>query len=428
MLNFFKLLALSIIIIGPVNTTVACSLGNKKKDNKPEPQSIPWIKLNSSTPVPKRPFVPTNPPNYPSPSGQLVSSSDAHHVQNSNLYNIMTLNPSASSLNNNFKKVRQDLLNKLKLSTFTSQMQNDAKSEGIVLNQKADPQLVTNFENNLWNKNYDGGTLSWQQGSNTLTQRLDLLSNYITSYNSHVSLDFNSLFKPANFKFNKTVKENYQAGILKFYNFLFNYLGPINTSHLLKSFNGAPKRSDGVVGVNSFSVSKAEQKITFFGDAFANQTTITNQYRGGWWATNNLLEVFVHEVGHAIANFLYIAPSARIYFNSDPTTAGRLMFNSVDPNNYINDYLGKAFNHDSTDKIANALDTYAIVPSNYGRSASYGSSHFPEVFAESFAQWLLPAYANPTSEQGIYDHTYSWSLVDSFYNNALLTKFNLTNQ
>ncbi len=410
MLNLFKLLALSIIITVPATTTVACSLGSKKQEEKDKPATIP--------------FSPVLNPSYPSSSGQAVSSSDADHVQNSNLYNIMTLNPSRSALNNNFKKVRQDLLNKLGIQQFTKKQEANAEGEGKLFNQKSPQNLVDKFNSQLWDKNFDGGTLAWQDGSQSLTKRLNLLSTFITRYNPKVSLDFNSLFNPDNFKLNNTVKENYQAGILKFYNFLFNYLGPENTSHLLKSFNGAPKRSDGVVGVNSFSVSKAEQKITFFGDAFANQTTITNQYKGGWWSTNNLLEVFVHEVGHAIANYLHIAPQVRIYFNTDPTTSGRLLFYSKDPNNYINDYLGNAFV--SGNKVDKALNTYGIVQSNYGRSASYGIQHFPEVFAESFAAWLLPAYANPTSEQGKYEHNYSWALIDSFYTNALRQAFNWT--
>ncbi len=414
MLNLFKLLALAIIIITPVNTTVACSSGKAQAD---KPTSAPVV------------VTPLVAPNYPLPSGKQVLKSSAVHVHNSNLYNVMALNPSSPQLANNFKQVRVGLLQKLKITSFSKLMQARALGEGNLLKQKAKPKLVSNFEKNLWNKNFDNGVLAWQQSNKTLTERLKLLSSYIQTYNANVSLDFNSLFNPAYFTLSNTVKQNYQAGILKFYNFLFNYLGPLNTSHLLKSLNGEAQGSGSAVAATVFDPANEAQKIVFYGDTFAKQNMINTQYYSGWWSSNNLLEVFVHEVGHAIANFLHIAPRARQYFNSTlPSSGSRLIFNSKDPNNYINDYLGQTFVKPAKDNVAKALNTYAIVQSNYSRIASYGVRHFPEVFAESFAEWLLPSYTIPSSEQGIYDHNYSWSLIDSFYTNKLRQFFKLTKQ
>ena len=241
---------------------------------------------------------------------------------------------------------------------------------------------------------------------------LDKLVNFLTENNTYLKssdLQFTQLISPLS----ETDKATVSKGILHFYGELVVLLGPTLTSQLFSKidFESTPPEP-GVVAQNEFNPITDQQFITFFGSAYANLDNINLSYRLGWWSSDSLLHVFVHEMGHAISNLLWVKPADRPWLNgkglNDPKN---LTLTDLSPNDYIPDFFGNEFNAKEANLkfyIANDL-----VWSNYGRVSLYNefrsdSGIYNDTFSESLCEWLL----TPNDLQ-----TANWGILNSFYNN-----------
>lgn len=249
-----------------------------------------------------------------------------------------------------------------------------------------------------------------------------------------------NLFNAVNLSGNKLTEA--QNGILRFNNILAYLYGTINDLRLVQS--NELNTTQGNVIAYTESTTNDEMQRMVFGPKFVDTSLINEQYQMGFWSTNNIDSVIIHEYGHALSNFIGVPPTKRDTYNNNwnwprsyqsnlETTSvsygsnNRLIHNLhaysiLDRAQALMDFLT---NEGHKFAIAHNLSSYydpgiaspttylfpyILLQSNYGRTYLRTGETKDEYFAEAFAAWLL----TPENQRG-----WNWELFNTFFTEKL---------
>ncbi|AHF60614.1 hypothetical protein P344_00950 [Spiroplasma mirum ATCC 29335] len=236
-------------------------------------------------------------------------------------------------------------------------------------------------------------------------------------------LDFTSLV-------NSTTgdKVSFANNILDFFNKLNNLYGNKMLKSILYNLEEGSMVNNQVVAVTRFGGwnSYGVYQCMVLGPQAADVNLVRQQYDIGYWPTKIDINILVHEMGHAVSNYLWTYASDRQYFNknldgistcqslkyNNPT---RVRFYNKSPNDYLVHYLGQRAGIGNGYPLQQKLAAWSFVQSGYGREGSDIGGN-GELFAEAFAQWLL----TPDSQKGL-----NWQVLNDFYTNALKKEYAL---
>jgi len=204
-----------------------------------------------------------------------------------------------------------------------------------------------------------------------------------------------------------------QQAQLRFYNIIAKVYHKDNVLRLVQKIALVAPTENTIAYVSSKPWIHAQ--IMGYGKLFANLGLISQQFEMGFWATNTIISVVVHEYGHAVSNFLCEDATNRKTFNNTPFLTNTTNYLNTmgeqpipDPAIALINFLDNEAIIDSNDQITRFLLPLIIVRSEYSRSAwekkNYGLLN--EFFAEAFAQWLL----TPQNLRG-----WNWQLLNDFF-------------
>lgn len=314
---------------------------------------------------------------------------------------------------------------------FVQSIENIGYLKNIVRNQE-----ITNYQNlaqlnNVGFNNFDS-LVTWLKPTAYASSNIEL-NDIATSIAAGLKTEYN-------WDDTKALAEA-KTGLVRFYAMLVHMVGSQNIIKNLVSklvINPKPPGSS-AIGGTIFNPSIDQQYIEFYGSNFASYALSDQQYQIGYWSTNSPFHVLIHEYGHALQNYYWLARASRSVLNSgvtgQPLYINRL---NLSGNDYLPMFLNNNFfanegtitKSQVTQQIPQLI-TYAVVPSGYARTGKYATrtadtGYYAESFAESFALWFNPyikAFLNATNPQQTVTlqaiktrASVNWALINAYYN------------
>lgn len=236
-------------------------------------------------------------------------------------------------------------------------------------------------------------------------------------------------------------KKNLQEELLKFYNVIDHLYRKkddapnIDVLQFLFTIIRANNIGNSVIAVTIANTDEMWQYIVL-SDQFSSYTEIQIGFESGFWSTDNIATVIVHEYGHALENILNSPLDTRVLFNMNkypcqdqllttatikwkyyqaacgtkknslflPKKQSFVMDNRIkSASDWLVEWLAEQIG--ITEIMQKRLFAWSVVCSNYARTSS-----FRELFAEAFAQWLL---TKPS------ERTVRWELLNKFFSEQL---------
>lgn len=252
----------------------------------------------------------------------------------------------------------------------------------------------------------------------------DLLSTVMGEQNCKVNWDI--LFDQEGLASDK--KKLAENDLLRLYNIIGKKYGKDMVTKLVQSIVKIPSINN-VVAWTSYNTTYNNLRMGFNSDAF-NTNFIGQEYRQGWWASNDIISLIAHEFGHAINVYFNLDNDHRTTFNdnwnvnSNNNQCNLVPFGtknnslSLQSQEQINDlviYFIKRLNErgkviiGKNKDIETVLLPLIVVRSNFGRGAWINDDMIiekDELFAEAFNEWIL----TPQTQRN-----WNWELLNDFF-------------
>lgn len=247
----------------------------------------------------------------------------------------------------------------------------------------------------------------------------------------------------SNNDYNQNSEIELKKQILSFFNIIFYYYGEENVLKLLFTLTEVSNfEKNNIVAVTG-TYPTINLTYMSFGKKFVN---VDEQYESGFWSSNNISTVLVHEYGHALESFLSKLPEVRNSYNSfsfSNTNFGaikkilkknnnlenwNIKYNNelinlnrnknnilslnkinnkfLDPSRTLIEFLANKMN--IKDQQQKYLLAWSLINSRYGRIGGK-----KELFAEAFSQWIGSSPKNKRAK--------NWELLHQFFTQYLPT-------
>ncbi|WP_342276839.1 hypothetical protein [Spiroplasma endosymbiont of Nebria brevicollis] len=299
------------------------------------------------------------------------------------------------------------------------------KYETEIANKASDTSI--NEFNNLYDNTTSKKNVLWQ---NYASLQSDLLNTKMGIGYSETNWD-QLLNEEKVTNDEKTVGEN---NILRLYNIIGQLYGKDVVTKLIQNITEVPLNNN-IVAWTIYDPSYNNLRMGFDSESF-NTSFIDQEYREGWWASDDIISIVAHEFGHALSIYLSLDDTKRDTFNNNWNVKSNNencnLGPSVTKNNSLSvqsqhlipecvdnfmQYLNIKDNVVITNEVEKKLFPLVVVRSNFGRGYWINlDMKIPpdELFAEAFSEWIL----TPETQRNC-----NWELLNDFFMDYLPSIF-----
>ncbi|WP_308149970.1 hypothetical protein [Spiroplasma sp. AdecLV25b] len=225
-----------------------------------------------------------------------------------------------------------------------------------------------------------------------------------------------------------------EKNILRLYNIIGSLYSKDVVTKLIQNISEVPLNNN-IVAWTNYNPIYNNLRVGFDSQSF-NTSFIDQEYRQGWWASDDIISIVAHEFGHALSIYLNLDNAKRATFNDNwnvnsnndncnlvpsvpknNSSSAQLQHSIPNCVDYFMQYLNEISNVVITHDLEKVLFPLVVVRSNFGRGYWVNSNmDIPpdELFAEAFNEWIL----TPEVQRN-----WNWELLNDFFMDYLPKAF-----